>query len=176
MYLLYVILIQAHITAFGKLNPRLPVGLTLCQFVVGNVQCKAAAGHIQRYTVAALNHRQSYGRWQPSGDTCNTTVPKPVPLIRPSEIRTISVTPLAREARRYTHITNFRQLPAVALWSRHSSSTGVCRYSQSAPSLLACAGSALFGPCNLLYLQILVEQAVPTVFSKRGGCWRRSSL
>ena len=31
-----------------------------------------------------------------SGETCSTTVPKPVPLIRPSEIRTISLTPFSK--------------------------------------------------------------------------------
>ena len=63
-----------------------------------NQQRQRALLHVERNSVPGANERQGPPT-AASGATCRTTVPNAVPLIRPSEIRTMSVTPFASSLR-----------------------------------------------------------------------------
>ena len=59
-----------------------------------------------------------------SGDTCSTTVPYAVPLMRASEMRTMSVTPVSQHLRRQAHVADFGHarvaLRAAVLQHQHA--------------------------------------------------------
>ena len=62
-----------------------------------------------------------------SGDTCSTAVPYAVPLMRASEMRTMSVTPVLQHLRRQAHVADLRH-PGIALRTavlQHQDAVGV---------------------------------------------------
>ncbi len=85
---------QAGIAAVGQCRRRkscarlAPAG----EFAVLDQEIKAPARHVEANPVARLD--QAQGPPTPaSGATCSTIVPKAVPLMRASEIHTMSLTP-----------------------------------------------------------------------------------
>ena len=87
----HMAVVQAHV-AGSRLGRGHPGQAAAGQFFVADMQMQATARHVQFDLVAVLHQGQRAARGG-FGCTCSTTVPKAVPLMRASEMRTMSVTP-----------------------------------------------------------------------------------
>lgn len=86
-----MLLVEMNVAAGIFFMPWPPGLFSLLEFFRRHLDCQGPTGHVEFDDVAIADERKmsSQRRFR---EACRTTVPKPVPLIRPSEIRTMSVT------------------------------------------------------------------------------------
>jgi len=91
----HVVEVEPPVAALELGLGRLPLCLSFLQFLTGNDQFNFSLGGVELDDVAVL-HQREHAAGGGLGEMCSTTVPYAVPLIRASEMRTMSVTPFFR--------------------------------------------------------------------------------